>query len=184
MQTAEGGWLLIQRRLNGLVSFDRVWQDYADGFGDIESDYWIGLENLYLMTSSRKIALRIDMINDSGESGYAEYNSFFVSNADDFYRLTVSGYSGNIGDGLADPAKPMLIANNQRFSTNDKDNDGSPMVPCAILKSGGWWFNKCLYGHLNGRFGISIGDDRHVSWFPWKNRYGDIKFVEMKIRPA
>ena len=64
-ETDGGGWTVIQRRLNGEVSFDRDWKTYKgnlpphtfenitfleDGFGNIRGDYWVGLQNMYLMT--------------------------------------------------------------------------------------------------------------------------------------
>ena len=31
--------------------FEKSWESYKNGFGDIETDYWVGLESLYEMTS-------------------------------------------------------------------------------------------------------------------------------------
>ena len=37
METDGGGWLVIQRRVNkGTVDFYRNWNDYVQGFGDLE----------------------------------------------------------------------------------------------------------------------------------------------------
>ena len=33
--TAGGGWLVIQRRINGSVDFNRYWSEYEEGFGNL-----------------------------------------------------------------------------------------------------------------------------------------------------
>ena len=33
---------VIQRRVDGEVDFNRTWEEYEDGFGDINHGYWIG----------------------------------------------------------------------------------------------------------------------------------------------
>ena len=41
MVTDGGGWLVIQRRLpKGKVNFVRKWDDYENGFGDLEGEFW------------------------------------------------------------------------------------------------------------------------------------------------
>ena len=36
---------------NGYNFFDKTWESYKNGFGEIGTDYWVGLESLYEMTS-------------------------------------------------------------------------------------------------------------------------------------
>ncbi|XP_062587178.1 fibrinogen alpha chain-like [Saccostrea cucullata] len=42
MNTMGGGWTAIQNRVNGSVSFERIWDEYKKGFGDAGQDFWIG----------------------------------------------------------------------------------------------------------------------------------------------
>lgn len=30
-----GGWTVIQKRMDGIIDFQRLWCDYLDGFGDL-----------------------------------------------------------------------------------------------------------------------------------------------------
>ncbi|KAF8788376.1 Techylectin-5B like protein [Argiope bruennichi] len=53
MDTDGGGWTVIQRRGNfsHQENFFREWDDYANGFGDITQEFWLGNDNIYLMTN-------------------------------------------------------------------------------------------------------------------------------------
>ncbi|CAH1775056.1 unnamed protein product, partial [Owenia fusiformis] len=44
---AEGDWTVIQTRTDGSLDFDRPWRDYSKGFGDLEGEFWWGLENVW-----------------------------------------------------------------------------------------------------------------------------------------
>ena len=52
-----GGWLVVQRRKDGSVDFNRGWVDYDDGFGSLTGEFWYG------MVSDHYIA---SLIKDSG----------------------------------------------------------------------------------------------------------------------
>ncbi|CAC5408517.1 unnamed protein product [Mytilus coruscus] len=40
-----GGWTVIQRRINGSEDFSRNWVEYENGFGDLQYEFWLGLQN-------------------------------------------------------------------------------------------------------------------------------------------
>ncbi|KAK0065288.1 BpsFReD1, partial [Biomphalaria pfeifferi] len=46
-KTDGGGWIIIQRRINGKVNFYRGWKEYRDGFGDYNiGEFHLGNENI------------------------------------------------------------------------------------------------------------------------------------------
>uniref|UniRef100_A0A7M5WRM1 Fibrinogen C-terminal domain-containing protein n=1 Tax=Clytia hemisphaerica TaxID=252671 RepID=A0A7M5WRM1_9CNID len=53
MQAAEGGWMAFQRRFDGSVNFfGRNWEEFKNGFGNPEGEYYLGNELLHLLTTS------------------------------------------------------------------------------------------------------------------------------------
>ena len=46
MTTDGGGWIVIQRnRKDNVVSFNKNWTDYEEGFGDLNTDFLVWTEN-------------------------------------------------------------------------------------------------------------------------------------------
>jgi len=94
--TAGGGWTVFQKRLNGSVDFYRNWTDYKVGFGDLNGEFWLGLDNIHRLTSDNNGMLRVDLEDFEGNTAYAEYNKFSVKNENDLYRLNLASYSGKM----------------------------------------------------------------------------------------
>ena len=46
---------------NGLEYFQKPWSDYKNGFGDINSDFWLGLESLNNLTSTENTNWRLEV---------------------------------------------------------------------------------------------------------------------------
>ena len=47
MITDKGGRLVVQRRQDGSVEFNKGWVDYEDGFGSLTGEFWYGLRPLH-----------------------------------------------------------------------------------------------------------------------------------------
>ena len=95
------GWIIIHQHLDNTLDWQLPWLDYKTGFGSIDGNFWLGLEAIHLLTSSRDYRLRVEMQQTSTSKWYsAEYWMFTVSDELDKYRLEVSGYSGDAGDSL------------------------------------------------------------------------------------
>ena len=61
MNTTNGGWIVIQRnKKDSSVNFNRSWTDYEEGFGDLNTKFWYGLENIHFLTSYGKWEMRVD----------------------------------------------------------------------------------------------------------------------------
>ncbi|XP_072421612.1 tenascin isoform X13 [Chiloscyllium punctatum] len=173
MTTDGGGWMVFQRRQSGRVDFFRNWKNYTNGFGNPADEFWLGLENLHKITSQGHYQLRVDF-RDEGDSAYAVYDRFLISDAKSRYKLHVGGYNGTAGDSLS-------YHQGRPFSTRDRDNDVA-VTNCALSYKGAWWYKNCHKVNLNGRYGAK-SHSQGVNWFHWKGHEHSIAFVEMKLRP-
>uniref|UniRef100_A0A8C8K7J6 Fibrinogen C-terminal domain-containing protein n=1 Tax=Oncorhynchus tshawytscha TaxID=74940 RepID=A0A8C8K7J6_ONCTS len=174
-----GGWTVIQRRLDGSVNFFRNWETYKQGFGNIDGEYWLGLENIYWLTNQGNYKLLVTLEDWSGRKVFAEYASFRLEPEADFYKLRVGRYHGNAGDSLT-------WHNGKQFTTLDRDHDvytGN----CAHYQKGGWWYNACAHSNLNGVW-YRGGHYRSryqdgVYWAEFRGGAYSLKKVSMMIRP-
>uniref|UniRef100_A0A8C1D1W5 Tenascin Cb n=1 Tax=Cyprinus carpio carpio TaxID=630221 RepID=A0A8C1D1W5_CYPCA len=174
MTTDGGGWIVFVRRQSGKVEFFRNWKNYTAGFGDLNDEFWLGLSNLHKITSSGQYELRVDL-RDKGESAYAQYDKFSVSEPRSRFKVHVGGYTGTAGDS-------MTYHHGRPFSTYDNDHDIA-VTNCALSYKGAFWYKNCHRVNIMGRY----GDNSHskgVNWFHWKGHEHSIEFAEMKIRPA
>ena len=56
-----GGWLVVQRRQDGSVDFNRGWGEYEDGFGKLTGEFWYGLRALHCLTGQGGWEMRMDI---------------------------------------------------------------------------------------------------------------------------
>ena len=94
--TAGGGWTVFQKRFDGTVDFFRTWDDYRQGFGNLNGEFWLGLDKIYRLTASSSNKLRVDLEDVRGGRAFAEYQSFSVANEEEKYLLILGSYSGAI----------------------------------------------------------------------------------------
>ena len=170
-----GGWLVFQRRKDGSVSFDRGWTEYEEGFGDLNGEFWYGLQPLNCLTSQGQWELRIDLTHSNGTKTYLHYKKFAVGSASDKYRLKISQFTGIYP---VDPFSKHPL-NNMKFTTKDSDNDmlnGNCAVSGNGKSNNGWWQNRCSHIHLNQKYSEI---DKIYDGRAWHNYL----FSEMKIRP-
>ena len=180
MVTDGGGWIVFQRRIDASVDFNLGWDDYKKGFGDLNGNFWLGLENIHKLASPGKGAmLRVDLKHFRAPSTlrYAEYTKFEILSESEGYKLQVDGYSGDAGDSFA-------YHNNCKFSTKDRDQDSATNYHCARDRKGGWWYKACLKSCLNALY--PINNEELASYIGWRslhqNLHGGVIFSEMKIK--
>ena len=93
--TAGGGWTVFQKRLDGSVDFYRGWDDYKRGFGNLNGEFWLGLDKIHRLTKHvQRSRLRVDLQDTTGKTAYAEYDFFGVASENSKYKLSLGTYSG------------------------------------------------------------------------------------------
>ena len=192
MNTNGGGWTVFQRRVSGNLSFERGWEDYVHGFGDLKGNFWLGLELIHQLTKKGDITLRIELIGNVSKTGFAEYDSFKIGNKSSDYKIHFGKFKGNIGNAMNMPKWADL--NGMKFTTYDRDNDLDQFENCADSLRGGWWHKKCSAANLNGLFPqfqagnhstLLEGHKQLLKWITWAQGSGvirNITYSEMKLR--
>ncbi|XP_061170849.1 fibrinogen-like protein 1 [Saccostrea echinata] len=139
---------VFQRRLDGSEDFYRTWSEYKDGFGNLTAEFWFGNEKLYLLLSQGTYELRMDMSDFNNQKRYVKYSSISLGNEASKYKISLYGFSGDVGDCFTSTNQPIQ---NMKFTTKDQDNDVDG-TNCAIRFRSGWWHNKCHCANPNGLY--------------------------------
>ncbi|XP_062608020.1 ryncolin-1-like isoform X2 [Saccostrea cucullata] len=172
MKTRGGGWTIFQKRKDGRVGFNRNWEDYTYGFGNVNGEYWLGTQRIHQLTSQGWYELRVDMSDFGGKRRYAEYRVFSVGDRSSRYKLTVEEYHGDAGDSMA-------LVNGQPFVTKDRDRHD-----CSKKYKSGFWYKACHHANPNGLYlkGHHSSFADGINWYHWHGYNYSLKTIEMKIR--
>ncbi|XP_054089869.1 fibrinogen C domain-containing protein 1-like isoform X2 [Zeugodacus cucurbitae] len=170
-------WTIIQFRQDDTTEFFRGWQEYKNGFGNLNRNFFIGLDKLHALTASQLHELWIELKDFDNVTKYAKYDSFAIADEYQKYALNILGeYSGTAGDAM------LGVHDGAKFSTPDQDNSGN-IDNCAKNFKGSWWYGNraCHISNLNGvylkRVTKTVADG--IVWEPWHS----LKYVHMAIRP-
>uniref|UniRef100_A0A8C6UAF7 Microfibril associated protein 4 n=2 Tax=Neogobius melanostomus TaxID=47308 RepID=A0A8C6UAF7_9GOBI len=180
--TAGKKWTVILKRSDGSENFFRPWDHYAAGFGDINAEYWLGLDFIHKLTTHKQQELQVDMEDFEGNKASAYYSSFSVGGDCDGYKLNVSGF---INKGAGDS---FSFNNGMKFSTFDKDQDVWNNN-CARAYMGGFWYRYCHQTnptgvYLWGNAAYGAPSLTGVIWRTWKGNVYSLKSITFKIRPV
>ncbi len=191
MEEFGGGWTVLQRRINGSVSFNRTWADYKRALVTLKASS--GLAMIKSTCSPNQghdpahWAWRFE-----GTRGYAKYEQFYVSNEFLNYRLSLSGYSGLLEMlcSLANTSTMIRSSSLHRTRTTTCTLQGT----VERTTDRGWWFDACMSANLNGKFYKTKykGKRDGIFWGTWHNLTSEyyltnyrqtFKNVKMMIRP-
>lgn len=183
MEGGDGGWLVVQRRarVNQQVNFNLGWDDYKKGFGDVETEFWIGNDFLHVLTNQKVYEMRVDFHDYEKGPYYASYSTFRVGAEGSNYPLYIGEFSGNTSDAFT-------YHQGRSFSTKDRDNDLYSIGNCADEFTGGWWYDRCYDAHLNGLFPV-VPDRQDAKYITWWAHEGEKRLplvldqVTMRIKP-
>ncbi|XP_071803850.1 fibrinogen-like protein 1 [Asterias amurensis] len=171
------GYIVIQRRNDGSVNFNRSWADYEKGFGDLNGEFWLGNDKIHKLTfDGLPWELIVTLTAFDGTVAVARYSDFQIKELKDMYEIAIGFDGGDAGDGF----------DTKHFSAFDKDNDDDSKN-CAKILGAGWWLSHCdeSQSNLNGVYyttPMSIGGINYkgIYWSTWK--FETLKATEMKIR--
>lgn len=189
MNLQGGGWTVIQRRVDGTVSFNENKAEYEVGFGSFDGSFWLGLEKIKRLADYNSLTFELyvglQSFESSHEFGFAKYGSFSLGTAAQNYKLHVSSFDAvesTIFDSLAS------IHDGEDFSTPDNDVDSFVGTHCAQDYSSGWWFKSCRNSQLNG---VYYSDGIHptttydgIIWTGFRDEDESLKTSVMAIRPV
>ncbi|XP_026882831.2 angiopoietin-1 [Electrophorus electricus] len=179
MESAGGGWTVIQHREDGSIDFQRTWKEYKMGFGSVSAEHWLGNEFVYMLTSQRQCTLRVELTDWDGQQAFSQYDRFHINSEKNNYRLSLKSHSGTAG------RQSSLVIHGADFSTKDMDNDNC-MCKCALMLTGGWWFDACGPSNLNGMYytqGQHVGKFNGIKWHYFKGPSYSLRATSMMIRP-
>ncbi|XP_058056113.1 angiopoietin-2 [Anopheles bellator] len=174
-------WTVLQRRnhFDLQENFNRSWNEYKYGFGDLGYEFWFGNDFIHKLSYDDNVELRIELEDFEGNRAYAEYGTFRMETEKFNYNLMVADYRGNASDSLS-------YHNDHDFSTFDRSNDKSPAsFSCALTYGSGWWFNSCAESNLNGKYYLDYPRSHKSTGVLWESWLGDysLKSSTMMIRP-
>ncbi|XP_068150648.1 angiopoietin-2-like [Drosophila tropicalis] len=73
-----GGWIVVHRRLDDSENFKRNWTDFRSGFGDLNGNFFIGLEKLHRITQTDVYELLIEIGFHDETFAYARYSHYTI----------------------------------------------------------------------------------------------------------
>ncbi|XP_052763415.1 uncharacterized protein LOC128205647 isoform X1 [Mya arenaria] len=141
MTTASGGWTVIQHRYDGSVDFYRNLYEYTHGFGDVSTEFWLGLSYIKEIADKGNTTIRMEVSAADGSSAYEEWPEFRLGVAPT-YTLHVGGR----GTGTAGDYERWF----ERYN-NGRDFTAKGSF-CGDLRQGGWWYKSCTFINLNGEY--------------------------------
>ena len=181
MTLGNGGWTIIQRRIDGTLDFEKNWDEYVTGFGDFNKNFWLGLDKIKRVTDMgiHEVYMGLENFYTSGEkTAWARYSYFSLGSAASDYPLTLG-----IFDAESTAGNSLSPHRGAAFSTADKVNYSNSTGDCSQTYKGGWWHKNCRNSNLNGKWydgGSSMNDG--IIWEDWISDTYSLKTSVIAVR--
>ena len=188
MTLQNGGWTVIQRRVNDDITFNRDWKAYRNGFGEFNENFWLGLQKIKDITdydgATYELYIGMESFHPTDKARFSLYDSFSLGTETAKYSLDIGAL-----DSASDAGNSLTDHDGEKFSTPDQDNDSHTTKHCADDFNSGWWYHNCHDSHLNGEWyadgvlpNTSVPDG--LIWETWRGDTESLKTTVMAVRPA
>ena len=83
----------MQKRMDVSVYFNRTWNEYKQGFGNLVGEFWLGLDKINRLTRNKtKNKLRVDLGVKNGKTVRPEYSWIGIGNETAEYQLYIGNF--------------------------------------------------------------------------------------------
>ncbi len=167
MDSGDGGWTVLVRRTPDVperVAFDKNWNEYENGFGNLSGEFWFGLKNMHCLTSREPMEVEVELGKLDGTKLVLVYGEFRIGGPETSYTLHIADKQHKGEDYFA-------YHNGQTFSTRDR---GSQQSCSRTYNNCGNWFKSCFDAHLTDMPKPQV----HISGFVAYD------YAELRVRPT
>nr|XP_048309099.1 angiopoietin-related protein 3 isoform X2 [Myodes glareolus] len=173
-------WTLIQHRKDGSQDFNETWENYKNGFGRFDGEFWLGLEKIYAIVQQSNYILRLELQDWKDSKHYVEY-SLRLGSHETNYTLHLAKTAGNVPEALPEHGDLM-------FSTWDHRAKGQLYCPESYA-GGWWWYDVCGENNLNGKYNKPRAKSkpdrrRGIYWRSQNGKLHSIKSSKIMIQPT
>lgn len=100
-----------------LTNFNQNWDKYKKGFGNIDADFWLGLDKIYELTKNKNQMLEINLESFDGKQLTLAFNQFYIDEESNNYKLTIGEPISN-----QNYANQFINHNGAYFATADRND--------------------------------------------------------------
>ncbi|KAL5019526.1 hypothetical protein ScPMuIL_002418 [Solemya velum] len=172
------GWIVIQNRRTA-SDFNRSWEEYKRGFGNLQSDFWLGNEVVYKLmnrTTDRVYLFIRFYVHD-----FFYYDRFLARNIEmgdekSLYKISHSGL------GYTNRIVQLTFPQKSSFSSSDNFDQRDPRCPVA---DSGWWrpgYPSCVKYNKNPNTPYSMSaNDSNTGGGVWGFQHNDVYIIGSEI---
>ena len=133
------------RRENGKTNFDRNWDDYKRGFGNMSAEFWLGNARIHALTvrkNAPNYVLRVAASARDGKTRFVQYEHFVMRGSADDYTISFGQHYSRSRAGAENHdclryARGCIHLNKIVYKLNARDGtviSVTTFVTCDIVK--------------------------------------------------